>query len=163
MFKPTKHTSYLTGKLCGGYCVAFVDKIDRIITALHCISPEDPFHTSWAHNSNLIKSCVALMCEIIIRSGHNFVNCMTAELLWYMQTCDLIGELKQKLKVIGHFATPPFRHSPFRHYPLPIRHSQPPIRHCLYQIATTAAPIRHDRQGSFVWYIWRKSFGIYRI
>ena len=63
--------------------------------------------------------------------------------------------------VIGHFATLPFRHSPFRHYPLPIRHSQLPIRRCLYQIATTAAPIRHDRQGNFMWYIWHKSFSIY--
>ena len=35
-----------------------------------------------------------LFKKINIKSGHNFAHVMTAELLWHVQSCDLIGSLE---------------------------------------------------------------------
>ena len=48
----------------------------------------------WAHNPNFTKIHIALPVIIIIRSGHNFAHVTTAEQLWYVQNCRLIGSLK---------------------------------------------------------------------
>ena len=48
----------------------------------------------WAHNPNLVKIPVVLTCKVIIRSGPNFAQVMTAQLSWLVQICDLIGPLE---------------------------------------------------------------------
>ena len=40
---------------------------------------------------------VALTWKIMIQSGHNFAHATTAQLLWHVQNCYLIGSLEPKL------------------------------------------------------------------
>ena len=54
--------------------------------------------TVWAHDPSFAQIHFAFTWMIIIRSGHNFVYAMTAQLSWHMQNCDLIGSLESKLE-----------------------------------------------------------------
>ena len=63
---------------------------------LGCISQ----HGLWAHNTNLIDICLYSYIKIIIQTGHKFAHATTAELLWHVQNCNLIGSLELKLEQI---------------------------------------------------------------
>ena len=49
---------------------------------LHCTRSQVT-KALWAHNSNLVKICVALMGKMTIRSGHNFAHVKTTDLSWH--------------------------------------------------------------------------------
>ena len=58
----------------------------------------------WTHFTNkswvrLRKIMCCLTWKIIFRSGHNFAYATAAELLWFVQYCDLIRSLQPKIKV----------------------------------------------------------------
>ena len=46
-----------------------------------------------AHNWNLVIYISALMCILVGQRGRKFAHVTTAELLWWVQTCDLIRPL----------------------------------------------------------------------
>ena len=42
-----------------------------------------------AHDQNLVKGHVNLMCKIMIKSGHKSAQAKTAQLSWHKQICGL--------------------------------------------------------------------------
>ena len=51
-----------------------------------------------AHNPKLVKVHLVLIYILMIRSGHNFVLATTAQLLWQVQSCDLIWWIESRLE-----------------------------------------------------------------
>ena len=56
----------------------------------------------WAPYPNLVKIhvhvCASVTWRMMSQSSHNFAQVTTAELLWHVQNCDLIGSSKFELK-----------------------------------------------------------------